>query len=278
MRNDYRFFGSQHGSRHGSQQPANAGNQLEAQLNRLKRAFNIAPGRGTDAKLARVLRLTHQSISIWRQKGIPGKRLKEICQDQKILMDWLLTGEGPMRREGGLRKGSERSKIREEGGRYLLPAPPVKSIIPESKGPDPENFEFIPLAEAYLSAGEGAFVISEEIRQYYAFPKSWLKRLATSPRNLFLMAVKGPSMEPGFMDGDIVMVDTGVKYVYGGYVYALGLADTIVIKRLELIPAGLVRIISDNKEYPPQEVYAEEIRIIGQVIWHSRELVRQHIE
>lgn len=50
--------------------------------------------------------------------------------------------------------------------------------------------------------------------------------------------------------------------------------STIVIKRLENIVGGRVRIISDNRaEAPPYEAEARDIRIIGQVIWFAGELV-----
>lgn len=44
--------------------------------------------------------------------------------------------------------------------------------IPVGKIPEPEMFDYVPLAEAQLSAGGGCFVLSEEMEGYYAFRKS----------------------------------------------------------------------------------------------------------
>jgi phage repressor protein C with HTH and peptisase S24 domain len=130
------------------------------------------------------------------------------------------------------------------------------------------------MAEAHLSGGGGAFVLSEKFKEYYAFRKEWLRRIATSVKRVVLMPIRGTSMQPTIMDGDVVMLDTGRTRIFDGQIYALSQADTIMIKRLENLVGGRVRIISENRtEFPPYEAEARDIRIIGQIIWFARELV-----
>lgn len=81
------------------------------------------------------------------------------------------------------------------------------------------------------------------------------------------------------MDGDIVMIDCGRKSIYDGCIYGQGIGETITIKRLETLSGGKIGIMSDNRsEYPPYEGNAQDLRIIGQVIWIGRDLVKRGIE
>ena len=140
--------------------------------------------------------------------------------------------------------------------------------------PHEDDFGYVPMAETRLSAGDGAFVLSERTGDLFAFRKRWLRRMASSPANLLLMVVNGDSMSATIKDGDCVLLDTGRKHIYDGNIYALRLDDTIVIKRLSLRPENKVLIISDNKdEYPPYESLAKDIQVLGQIIWIARNLV-----
>lgn len=66
----------------------------------------------------------------------------------------------------------------------------------------------------------------------------------------------------------------GQERIFDGQIYALGMGETVMIKRLENIVGGRVRIIAENgAEFPPYEADARDIRIIRQVIWFARELV-----
>lgn len=146
--------------------------------------------------------------------------------------------------------------------------------IPRWQNPDPEMFDYIPMAEAKLSAGGGCFVLSEDFEGYYAFRRTWLSRVATSVKNLVLMRVLGGSMNPTIQDGDTVMIDTGRTDVKEGMLYALRFDSTIMVKRLAFRPGSRIQIISDNRqEYEPYEADLRELHIIGQVIFFCRTFV-----
>jgi phage repressor protein C with HTH and peptisase S24 domain len=81
-------------------------------------------------------------------------------------------------------------------------------------------------------------------------------------------------MEPEMKDGDTILIDESQKDVLAGAIYAVGIDDTIMVKRLEKHPNKLV-LLSDNKDYSPIYLQGSEIhsvRIIGKVIWICREL------
>lgn len=143
--------------------------------------------------------------------------------------------------------------------------------IPQWQNPDPEIFDYIPMAETQLSAGGGAFVISEEIEGYYAFRKNWLSRVASSTKNLVLMRVVGDSMSPTIQEDDTVMIDIGKKSIKEGMIYAIRFDSTVMIKRLTFRPGGRILIISDNRhEYESYEADMRDLHIIGQIIFFCR--------
>ncbi|BDD85970.1 repressor [Desulfofustis limnaeus] len=177
-----------------------------------------------------------------------------IAKETGYSIDWLLTGEGP--------------PLREEA-----PTAPKSSIV---SLPDQGDFDYIPMVEASLSAGGGAFVESEKVEGYYAFRKSWIKRVATSAKDLVLMRVIGDSMSPTIQARDTVMIDTARKQIKEGEIYAIRFDHTIMIKRLAFRPGGKILVISDNKkDYEPYEADTSDLNIIGQIIFFSRVFVTE---
>ena len=94
---------------------------------------------------------------------------------------------------------------------------------------------------------------------------------------MVLMSVSGDSMSPTISNGDMVLVNQGQKDVIAGAIYAVGVDDSILVKRLDKQPGKLV-LVSDNREaYPPleldmtDEAVCESVRIIGRVLWWCRE-------
>jgi phage repressor protein C with HTH and peptisase S24 domain len=81
-------------------------------------------------------------------------------------------------------------------------------------------------------------------------------------------------MEPELKDGDTVLIDTSQKEILAGSIYAVGIDDTIMVKRLEKHPGKLV-LMSDNKDY--ETIYLSQsemdsVRIIGKIVWISRDV------
>ncbi|MBT3257297.1 MAG: helix-turn-helix transcriptional regulator [Deltaproteobacteria bacterium] len=136
---------------------------------------------------------------------------------------------------------------------------------------DPE-FEKIPKVNARLCAGGGSFEVGSNIQGFYAFRKDWLSRKG-SAGSMVLMDIFGNSMAPELKDGDTVLVDESQKAIIAGALYAVGIEDTVMVKRVEKHPNNLV-LQSDNKDYAPiflQEAEMNMARIIGKVVWVSRE-------
>jgi phage repressor protein C with HTH and peptisase S24 domain len=206
----------------------------------LQRVFE-ATGIASQTELASALKINRSAITQARKKdAIPDKWILQLFRIFGLNPDWLETGSGPT---------------------FLK-----QSVTDDSL------FKNVPKVKARLSAGGGSFEIGSEIKGYYGFRKDWLVTKGNMGK-MVLMDIFGNSMEPEIKDGDTVLIDESQKDVLAGAVYAVGVDDTIMVKRLEKHPNKLV-LHSDNKEYAPIYLQGDEIssiRIIGKVIWICRE-------
>ncbi|MFH1152307.1 MAG: S24 family peptidase [Pseudomonadota bacterium] len=130
----------------------------------------------------------------------------------------------------------------------------------------------VPKVKARLCAGSGSFEVGQEILESLQFQSAWLSKKG-SARHMVAMEVFGNSMEPELREGDTVLIDQSQTDIIAGAIFALGIEDTILVKRIEKHPNKLV-LCSDNHDYAPIYLNREEIdnvRIIGKVIWSCRE-------
>ena len=249
-----------------------------------ERVRKVADLVGGQAELARRTGISKVTIGsyIAGESEPSRERLIAMANAAGVSLLWLAVGDGPIF-IGENEKGAIPQKtISTRPGIQEMPQSQPCLVdanghvsIPRWDNPDLEMFDYVPMAEAQLSAGGGCFVLSEKIEGYYAFRKNWLSRVASSAKNLVLMRVQGGSMAPTIQDGDTVMIDTGRLSIKEGMLYALRFDSTIMIKRLSFRPEGRVLIISDNRsENDPYEADIKNINIIGQVIFFSRTFVQ----
>ena len=198
-----------------------------------------ATGISSQTKLAGSLGINRSAITqAKRNDSIPDKWILQLSRVFGLNPDWIEMGVG--------------EKL-------------IKNI-------DETKFKKIPKVKARLSAGGGSFEVGNEIEGFYSFRNDWLRKKGTSGE-MVLMDIFGNSMEPELKDGDTVLVDQSQKAILAGAVYAVGIDDTVMVKRLEKHPNKLV-LRSDNEAYSPIYLQGDEIdtaRIIGKVIWIGRE-------
>lgn len=134
-------------------------------------------------------------------------------------------------------------------------------------------YQAVPKVRARLSAGGGSFETGGEVEGYYSFRRDWLRRKGR-PEQMVLMDVVGNSMEPELRHGDMALIDQSQTAVVAHGVYAVGVEDTVLVKRVEKRPGALV-LLSDNRDYAPIVLAGDELealRVIGRVVWLGREL------
>jgi SOS-response transcriptional repressor LexA len=119
------------------------------------------------------------------------------------------------------------------------------------------------------SAGNGLMAPDHEaVTERLAFPPDFLARLTkTHPRHLAIIAVKGDSMAPTLFDDDIVMLDTTKCNLDWDGIFVLRFGDALHVKRIARGRGDMIRIISDNQTYHPQEISRSEVHVVGRVIW-----------
>lgn len=250
-------------------------------VERVRKAADLAGGQLELSKKTGISARTINSYALG-ESDPSRSRIAAIAKAANVSAGWLVTGEGPMLLpDSTMEKGEISPRLTIQ----VMPDPQPCFVdasgqvrIPQWIDPDPAMFDYVPMAEAQLSGGGGCFVISEDVEGYYAFRKSWLKRVATSVRNLVLMRVNGDSMVPNVCENDTVMIDTGRRDVKEGTIYALRVDSTTIVKRLSLRIGGKVLIVSDNfsdnrPELAAYEASMQDLHVIGQVIFVCRTLV-----
>jgi phage repressor protein C with HTH and peptisase S24 domain len=201
-----------------------------------------ATGLRTLSDLADLLEVNRSAVTQARKKdSVPATWLLHLYREKGLNPDWL------------------------EGG----PGPDIVALDAQGN----QRYRAVPKVKARLCAGGGSFEVASEVEGFYSFENVWLQRKGDADQ-MVLMDVFGHSMEPEIKEGDTVLVDQSQKDVIAGVIYAVGIDDTIMVKRLEKHPHKLV-LLSDNKEFAPIFLSSEEmnsIRIIGKVLWICREL------
>ena len=207
----------------------------------LQRVFE-ATGITSQNELAAALKVNRSAVTQARKKNaIPAGWILKLYKSYGLNPDWVETGSGP-------------------------------TFLRTTNGSD-STFKKIPKVKARLCAGGGSFEVGAEIEGYYAFRKDWLTKKGTLSK-MVLMDIFGNSMEPEIKNGDTILIDEAQKDILAGAIYAVGIDDTIMVKRLEKHPHTLV-LLSDNQDYSPIYLKGNDmnsVRIIGKVVWICREL------
>ncbi|WP_432735072.1 LexA family transcriptional regulator [Maridesulfovibrio sp. FT414] len=214
------------------------GKDFESFFERLRDQTDIS----TQAQLARELGVGRAAVSLVKKKGaVPPRWILELSVRYNLDSTWLESGLGSPRPEVSAEEFAD-------------------------------DFARIPKVAARLSAGGGSFETGAQVEGYYAFRKDWIQRKG-NPTDMVLMEVYGNSMEPELKEGDVVLLDQSRKNILAGGIYAVGVEDTVMVKRVEKRPGQMV-LHSDNKDYSPIYLGGDEletVRVLGQVVWVSRE-------
>lgn len=125
----------------------------------------------------------------------------------------------------------------------------------------------LPRYDVRTSAGAGSLVVSEDVSEYFSVGRDWLRRNLPpwAPPNAIVGVLEngGDSMEPTIYDGDLLMVVQGVEWrtVEGGGIFVFSLDDhRLLLKRLQVMNNGDLRIISDNPTYAPETIPFDDIQ------------------
>lgn len=157
----------------------------------------------------------------------------------------------PFVREWARKKGAldnEFAKILFDGGSNITAGPPILQKIP---------------IISWVRAGCWSEV-DDQFQPGYA--EEWIDSMTTNHPNAFALVVHGDSMEPEFVEGDIITVDPEREAVNGSYVIAKNGGEEATFKRLIIDgPNVYLRPINESK-YKQWDMTGVEFRIIGVVV------------
>ena len=140
-----------------------------------------------------------------------------------------------------------------------------------------EGYVHLPFYEVSASAGAGLLAEVEEQPKTISFEPNWLRsEVGVCPTNVFLMLVEGDSMQPTLKNGSMIMVNKDVDNLSDG-IYVMRYDNNLLVKRLQMLPGGIIRVKSDNSMYDPWEITksqldGEELALIGRVVWTGQKM------
>ncbi len=188
----------------------------------------------TQETIADILGVSPAQISRWEsgKDGIPSQRLPALVRAYQGSVDELLGGE--------------------EGE-----AAPVVMI------------EMLPTT---VGAGGGGLGVGEY--SSVAFSRRLIEEdLRVDAEDLLAVVIEGDSMAPDYLSGDQLLIHRRKTGISQPGTFCLWDGDGYVIKDLEKIydsePAK-VRVMSRNTRYREVERLADEVQIMGRVIWFAR--------
>lgn len=141
----------------------------------------------------------------------------------------------------------------------------------------PEGYMAIPEIDVRASAGPGALNEGlEETKEMWFFPDPVIRHeFRARPADLRMITIDGDSMEPLLASGDRILIDTSQRVPVPPGIFVIWDGMGLVAKRIEHEPNSeppKVVIKSVNPKYDTYERDAEEVHIIGRVVWTSRRL------
>ena len=204
-------------------------------------------------------------------------RLMELSQARGVSLAALseLLGRNPSYLQQFIRKGSPR-KLEEQDratlarffgvGEEELRETQEKSYVKPPVQREEAAWVEVPRLDLGAAAGAGRVPGGEAAFDTFRFSRRWLEEQGIGRAQLSAIRVEGDSMEPLLNDGDEILVDRSPRPFRDG-IHVVRLGDTLMVKRVASAGAGRLALLSQNLAYPPVEVAADEVEIIGRVVW-----------
>jgi phage repressor protein C with HTH and peptisase S24 domain len=133
----------------------------------------------------------------------------------------------------------------------------------------------VPELDVRASAGAGALNDGlEDAKATWLFSEKMIRHeFRARPEDLRLITIDGDSMEPVLSSCDRILVDTSQRVPVPPGIFVIWGAMGVAAKRVEHIPNSVpafIVITPVNTAYQTYERSAEEVSIIGRVIWAAR--------
>ncbi|WP_409500215.1 XRE family transcriptional regulator [Mannheimia glucosida] len=182
--------------------------------------------------LANHIGVSQQSIGkILKGETLNPKYILEISNALGVSVEWLKTGKGE--------------------------APDFTKIEENQTACEKEGNVRLEILDVYASAGEGKFITGDldGFTRAIEFEQGYFMQMfqQTSANGLSIINIDGDSMKPTLNSGDLLVVNTNIKFFSGDGVYVFSYGDMLYVKRLQLAGDSLL-VISDNPLYKTWEI------------------------
>ena len=134
----------------------------------------------------------------------------------------------------------------------------------------------IPKYDIGVSAGPGAFIDATCEPEMISVDLQGLRQeLNVNPVEMSMLYVRGDSMQPTILDGDMLLVSSQVEQIRDG-IYISRYGGLRSLPRSQRQPKGVIRVSSDTAAYDPFSVSLQDegadFAIVGRVVWVGRKL------
>lgn len=149
---------------------------------------------------------------------------------------------------------------------------PNQGFLPRT-APDADMILLPVYSEVQASAGPGAMPASELADGIMALDRYFLRDLGAAPEQCVVIWAKGDSMTPTFPDGAALVIDRSQMEIADGCIMVLNVAGSLVVKRVQRLLSGQIRLISDNRDYEPETLapdQLDQVRVVGRVVYFGR--------
>lgn len=139
---------------------------------------------------------------------------------------------------------------------------------------DPE-WSYVPIEVLPTYAGMGGGGTGEGDKETALVPRYLIEQVFRgTPSDFVLIRVRGTSMQPVFQHDDELLVDKRDTSPTQPGPFAIWDAEwgEYLVKNVERLPGGKVRVFPSNPEFSASEVNHEETKILGRPVWFGRRL------
>lgn len=191
--------------------------------------------------------------------AVPGlDKVILIAKAADVSLEWLATGDGTPYTNSGFhhaQSGFSRDKFENIAGEM-----PQSELVK------------IPIMNVPASAGGGSVVTTEDIDGHLAFDPVWLHKTGLNRAETFTIPTIGESMEPTIKAGEYLLCSRAEHHVsIGDGIYVIRLEGNILVKRLQVLPGGLLEVSSDNaqfyKSFTLDMKIDADFKILGKVVF-----------
>lgn len=141
---------------------------------------------------------------------------------------------------------------------------------------NPPGYVAVPFLSVRAGAGGGRYVEDTLLGRPKFFEEEFVRgALNAAPADLRVIEVEGQSMDPVLHNGDMVLIDTRKTSIIEPGIFVLFDGDGVVCKWVERAHGTsepMVRIKSENPRFSPYDVPADQVQILGRVVWFARKL------